>query len=175
MIVDLDWRAMRRRLGPLAAEWRDVVVPAEVDVLPDSLYTPAYAWMYAYEKGLRDRIEKALRRPLGRRERDLFGPDTALSETLSNAFVHGHGRDPVRPITVHCLISRVALGFSVRDGGDGFDVEAKLAQVRRDGGYYRMAGNGLRVLVRSQGVEASFEDGGRTANVLCVIGFSGVW
>jgi len=169
MIVDLDWQAMRRRVGSLAAEWCDTVVPAAVEVLPDSLYTPAYAWMYAYEKGLRDRIEKALKRPLGRRERELFGPDTALSETLSNAYVHGHGRDPSRPITVRCLVGRSALGFSVRDGGEGFDVATKLAQVRCDGGYYRMAGNGLRVLVTSESVEASFEDGGRTANVLCVL------
>ena len=161
MIVDLaDWPRLAA-VDPVVAEWSEEVVPGAVEELPHSRYSPRYAWMYAYEKRLKQRICRALGRPLGDWERRLFGPDGAFSEGLSNAFLHGHRRDPERPIGISCRVGSGGLQFVIRDQGGGFDVAAALGALGRGAGYYHMAGNGLRCLAESPHVLAALGEGGR--------------
>ncbi len=167
MLTTLDFEGCLQRLAPVRASWTDVVVPEEVEVRPDASYRPEYAWMHAYEKQLRKRIESELGRPLTRQETSLFGPDGAFSEALSNAFLHGHGRDPRRPIRVSCAVALGGLAFVIRDLGSGFDVAAVSAKAERGGAYFRVAGNGMRALARD-GVVAGYSDGGRTLALLLV-------
>ncbi len=161
MIVDYgEWVRRRSESAPFA-EWTDEVVPGEVELLPHANYSPRYAWMYAYEKSLKRRIEKTLGRQLGAHDRRLFGPDGAFSEGLSNAFLHGHKRDSGLAIRVSCSIQPRELAFVIRDGGGGFDVESAVQALRRGGTYYHMAGNGLRCLAESPEVAAAHSEGGR--------------
>lgn len=167
MGTDGGFSAFRDRLGPLRAEWTDRVVPNEVELLPDSRYAPVYAWMYSYEKGLKRRVESALGRPLGAREKDLFGSDGVVSEGLSNAFVHGQRRDPKAPIVVRTAVSRRGLAFSIRDRGPGFECRSALRQAARQGSeFYHFAGNGLRALLACRDLSFSYTDGGRCLNLL---------
>ena len=153
-------------ISPMVARWRDVVVPGEVDLLPNNRYSPRYAWMFSYEKRLKYRIEELLGRPLGELERHMFGSDGAFSEGLSNAFVHGHRRDPKRPLEIRCAVGRRGLAFSIRDQGPGFDVARQLELVRRGAAHYHFAGNGMRVLAESTTILASYEDGGGRLNLM---------
>jgi Histidine kinase-like ATPase domain len=157
----LSFDALCRPLEPLVARWMDAVVPQQVEPVPNNLYSSTYAWMYAYERGFRDRLEHALGRPLGAAERVLFGTDGVVSEGLSNAFVHGHGRAENLPIEVECRAAWCAIGVSIRDRGHGFDVDQVLDALSRGRSYYRFAGNGLRALDRNPRVLASWGGGGR--------------
>jgi hypothetical protein len=162
-----DWQA---RLGPLLAEWLDEIVPRAVQPPPHSTYSPVYAWMYAYEKALRRRLERTLGRPLGVWERRLFGPDGAFSEGLSNAFLHGHRRDPSLAIQIACRVAHQGLDLSIHDQGPGFDFEASRAARLRGGAYFNVAGNGLRCFESDPDIVAAYADGGRTLHLLVPCG-----
>lgn len=165
IVEDVGLEAMRGDVGAQLDEWRDVVVPSGVESRATHQYSPRYAWMFSYEKRLRDRVQEALGRPLGPVERVLFGADGVLSEALSNAFVHGHGRDPDRPIEVGCLVGSRALAFSIRDSGAGFDSGEVLKGLAGGGTYFHLAGNGLRALHGQPGVIASYTEGGTVLNL----------
>lgn len=166
MIAAYDADRWRQGVGDPVASWTDEVVPNGVEPLPHGSYSPVYAWMFAYEKRLRSRIEKALGRRLGSLERRLFGPDGAFSEGLSNAFLHGHRRNPSLPIRVSCTVGRTGLSFAIRDGGPGFDASGALEALEKGASYFHMAGNGLRCFVEASEIVASHIDGGRT---LCLL------
>lgn len=166
MITGLTFQTALARIGEPLGHWVDEVVPGSVAAHKSASYAPAYAWMFTYEKILRRKIETILGRRLGTLERRLFGPDGALSEGLSNAFLHGHRRSPELPIEVECAVGSRGLLFAIRDRGPGFDVAAALSRLRRGGNYFHVAGNGLKVLAALTDLEAGFADGGRTLLLL---------
>ncbi len=153
-------------IAPLVAQWQDELVPCEVRPLPHATYSPRYAWMFTYEKDLKRRLIAARGGSLGPWEPRLFGADGALSEGLSNAFLHGHRRQPEVPILVRCWVGQGGLLFAVSDQGPGFDVEAALGRLRSGAGYFHVAGNGLRALAAAADIRASWADGGRTLLLL---------
>jgi hypothetical protein len=166
VLTTVDEPGWRERVGEILDEWRDEVVPGAVEPLPHGHYSPVYAWMYAYEKALKRRIERIRGRKMALpTERRLFGPDGAVSEGLSNAFLHGHKRRPDATITVRCCVGRRGLLFSIRDQGRGFDVTSALEGLQKGHGYFHMAGNGLRSFA-GDGIEAGYADGGRTLHLL---------
>lgn len=167
-MIDLaqDFDAMAASLQPLLAGWADLVVPREVTLVSNPRYSPRYAWMFSYERKLRDRLCEILgRKSSAVFERVLFGADGVVSEGLSNAFVHGHGRDPLRPIRVRCVVSENGLAVSITDQGPGFDVPSTVRMVEEEGRYFRQAGNGMRAFFDREGVTVSYDDGGRTLNI----------
>jgi anti-sigma regulatory factor (Ser/Thr protein kinase) len=163
--VGRTYADLRAEVAPVVAEWCDAVLPRSVELLPHNRYAPAYAWMFSYEKRLKYRVEELAGRRLGPAEPLLFGPDGALSEALSNAFVHGHRRDLDLAIEVAVALGRCAVALSVRDRGPGFDVAATLERLARGAGHFAIAGNGLRTLSRRDEVIASFGDGGRSLHL----------
>jgi len=162
---------MREDVESVLAEWCEDVVPRHVELLPNNRYSPVYAWMFSYEKRLKYRIEDVIGRPLDRTEAAIFGADGAFSEALSNAFVHGHQRDPGLPIEVRCCVGTRGLAFAIRDRGEGFDVERVVRAAARGGGYFSFAGNGLRALSHHPEVAACYENGGRM--LLLRVGLTG--
>jgi anti-sigma regulatory factor (Ser/Thr protein kinase) len=167
MFKDLDFVTMEAQVSPLKGTWTDRVVPGKVEILFDNRYSPGYAWMYSYEKRLKYRIEEALDRRLGSVERKLFGPDAALSEGLSNAFVHGNHRNPNLPIEVHTAVGQKGLAFSIRDQGTGFDVTSTIRDAERNSRkLYHIAGNGMRALLKSEDIVICYTDGGSTLNLM---------
>jgi hypothetical protein len=166
VIAELDDAKALATLGTPLASWSEEVIPDRFEPHPTSTYSPQYAWMFAYEKGLRTRIEGVLSQPLSRRTRSLFGPDGAFSEALSNAFLHGHRRANDLPISVRCTVATHHLYFSITDRGPGFDVARVLTARGRHSAYYHVAGNGLRCIEETPWVTAWWADGGRTMLLL---------
>ena len=166
MIREFTETAGLQLVAPPIEGWTDEVVPGLVELLPSSNYSPVYAWMYAYEKGLKRRIERLIGQPLGVWERRLFGADGAFSEALSNAFLHGHRRDPALPITIRCTVGERGLFFAISDQGPGFDSAAVLAARARSAPSFHIAGNGLRCLAETPGLTVWWADGGRTLRLL---------
>jgi hypothetical protein len=170
VIAEINESDALETLGKPLDSWCDEVIPGQVELLPSSSYSPVYAWMFAYEKALKRRIESRLGRPLGPWERRLFGPDGVISEALSNAFLHGHKRAPGLPITVRCTLGQRHLLFVISDRGPGFDVAATLANRSRRSTYFHIAGNGLRCLAETEGLSAWWSDFGRTLRLLIDLG-----
>ena len=166
MIVEDGFERMVELVRPVIAEWTEEVVPGRVELLPHNRYSPRYAWMFSFEKRLKHRIEDTLGRPLGPLERELFGADGVFSEGLSNAFVHGHGRDSDRPIRVGCVIGRAGLVLAIQDRGSGFSVAEHLERAQRGSPSFHFAGNGLRSFIASRHVHVSLTHGGRRLNLL---------
>jgi len=154
------------RMDELLGQWEDRVVPRNVELVPNTRYSPRYAWMFSYEKGLRNRIFQTLKKRPPRLERLLFGVGGVFSEALSNAFVHGHHRNPARAIRVRCAVGDTRILLSVSDQGEGFDVSRILDLHARGKGYFHFAGNGLESLQNNPHVIASYSDGGKT---LCLL------
>ncbi len=166
MFIAQRFEEMVDAISPVVGRWQDVVVPGEVELLPNNRYSPRYAWMFSYEKRLKYRIEELLRRPLKELEHHLFGSDGAFSEGLSNAFVHGHRRDPAKALEICCATGRRGLAFSIRDQGPGFDVAHQLELARRGAARYHFAGNGMRVLAESTEIQAAYEEEGRQLDLM---------
>jgi signal transduction histidine kinase len=122
--------------------------------------------MFSYEKTLKYRLEEVIGTPLGEVERLLFGADGVLSETLSNAFVHGHRRDTSLGIEVAVGIVENGLRLSVRDQGPGFDVESALERLESGRAYFRIAGNGMRCLLERPEVFVAWSNEGREVHLL---------
>jgi len=153
-------------IRPIKAAWRDVVIPGEVELLRNYSYSPMYAWMYSYEKRLKKRLHtEAGRLPIAI-ERSLFGADGGFSEGLSNAFLHGHGRDPRLPIAIDVKAGSRGLLLAISDQGSGFDFETSILRAERGAHTFRIAGNGLRGLVANPDVYAWYADAGRTLLLL---------
>lgn len=161
MISDFTFDSALTKIGILRGWWVDKLVPCNIPPHPSSLYAPEYAWMFTYERELKKRLEAVLGRSLDAYQRYLFGPGGAFSEGLSNAFLHGHQRQPHIPITVECAVGLAGLVLVITDSGSGFAVEETIAELRRGGGYYRIAGSGLRSLAQSPLVHASFSKKGK--------------
>lgn len=162
----LDFDMMAGKLQPLLAGWEDTIVPRDVKLVSNPRYSPRYAWMFSYERQLRDRIFEALGRKVPLLAKTLFGADGVASEGLSNAFVHGHRRDTERAIKVRCVVGGHGVALSIIDSGPGFDVQSLLDKVELKKKYYHQAGNGVQALMKRKRVTASFSDGGSTLNLL---------
>lgn len=57
-------------------------------------------------------------------EEALFGIDMAVREAVTNAVLHGNGRDETKRVEIGYATSESALVITVRDSGVGFDPEA---------------------------------------------------
>lgn len=156
----LTWLTASAQTGPRLRELVHEIVPANVATPPNCPYPKSYGWLFLYEQ----RVKAAIRQAWGVKrisQLALVGEDGILSEALSNAFVHGHQRNPRRSIYVTGVVGAAGLAFAVADQGTGFDVQhsLKLAAERRE--YYRQAGNGLRAFIQHPTARCFWEDAGR--------------
>ena len=155
------------RLDPVVSTFEIDVVPQQVELLDNNSYAPDYAWMYSFEKRLKYRIQDLLKFRLAyNQEKILFGAGGVFSEGLSNAFVHGHRKNPNLPITVWSAVSRKGLGFAISDQGSGFDFNKIMSDFTKGGNFFHIAGNGFSTLSSSKSVEAGYLEEGTS---LCLI------
>ena len=124
---------------------KDRIVPAEFPLSPDSPYRPGYDWLYSYERHIAAFLEKWLK-PY---RYDLIGENGILCEALSNAFFHGHAKDPHKPIVVRIILGKQGLIVQIKDTGPGFDVQKVYSHYRTQKKYYSKAGNGIRLMAES--------------------------
>jgi anti-sigma regulatory factor (Ser/Thr protein kinase) len=124
---------------------KDRIVPADFPHSPDSPYRPGYDWLFSYERQIAAFLEKWLK-PY---RYELIGENGILCEALSNAFFHGHAKDPEKPIVVRVILGKQGLIVQIKDTGSGFDVQAVYGRYQTQKKYYSKAGNGIRLMARS--------------------------
>lgn len=148
----------------------DTVVPAEFPPCPDSHYRPEYDWLFRYER----QIAAFLKPWLGHHRYELIGEKGILCEALSNAFCHGHGKDPQQPIYVRVVEGDQGLIIQIQDCGPGFDVEKIFSSYRSGKSYYVTAGNGIRLMAESQHFGVYYNARGNTFHLLYLFGQAGL-
>ena len=126
--------------------YQEDVVPRNFPESPNSPYRPEYDWLFQYERQLAAFLEKWLRA----HRYALIGEKGILCEALSNAFSHGHRKDPFKTIQVRIWLGKAGLLVEIRDSGKGFDVGETYDRYRRRKPYYALAGNGMRLMARSE-------------------------
>lgn len=158
---------IERTLAPVAATFEQTVVPQKVELLPNNTYAPNYAWMYSFEKRLKYRIQDLLGyRLIYNQERILFGAGGAISEAVSNAFVHGHKKDITVPISIWVAVSKKGLGFAISDRGAGFNVDRILQSFKDGDPFYHIAGNGFSLFHKSADFQACYLNNGRELSIV---------
>jgi hypothetical protein len=162
VLIDLTPDEALARIGSGEVLLDESVVPAECPGCSHAAYRPEYAWLFHAER----RVARRLDPWLVAHRAELIGAGGVLSEALANAYRHGHGRDPRRPIRV--VVTKGPRGLLVRieDEGPGFDV-ARIVRLYREGKpYFDVAGGGMRALVGSARFGVFWSDGGRAVHLL---------
>ena len=81
-------------------------------------------------------------RRLGFAEDALFGIDMAVRESVTNAVLHGNGRDESKPVELGLAGTDAGLVVTVRDRGEGFDPE-QVADPTREENLLKASGRGI--------------------------------
>lgn len=123
----------------------EMVVPADLPLHPDCPYRSGYDWLYRYERELL----RFLAPWLSRYRYELIGEKGILCEALSNAFCHGHRKDPHLPIELRVFRGKKGLLVQIKDNGQGFYVEDVLNRYQKNKRYYCTAGNGFHLMASS--------------------------
>jgi hypothetical protein len=162
MLLEIDAQTAEQLLVSPEVIREDTVIPIEFPEHPDSRYRAGYDWLFIYER----RIAKFLEKWLRRYRYQLIGEKGILCEALSNAFSHGHNKDPELPIFVRIMKGEKGLLISIQDSGRGFNVKEVYNKYRTKKQYYSTAGNGLRLMAESPIFGIFHDFTGRAFNML---------
>ena len=135
---------------------RDDIVPRDFPDCPNSLYQPEYDWLFQYERQIAAFLAKWLRA----HRYELIGQKGILCEALSNAFSHGHRKDPFKTIHVCVWLGRKGLLVEIRDSGEGFSAGDTYDNYFKRKQYFALAGNGMRLMAESRTFGVFHHSGG---------------
>jgi len=88
----------------------------------------------------------------------------SLTEAVTNAIIHGNGKDSNKMVAVRLEYQSDHLAFSVSDQGSGFDFE-NLPDPTTPDNLLRIGGRGV-FLMRQLADEIRYHDDGRTVEML---------
>ena len=141
---------------------RDTVVPAKFPACVDSTYRSGYDWLYQYERDIAGFLAPWLK-PY---RYELIGEKGILCEALSNAFSHGHGKDPNKTINVEVFVGQRGLLVRMEDSGKGFNVDHVYQSYLKKKIYYHTAGNGIHLMASSSRFGIFYSAVGATFHLL---------
>ncbi len=145
---------------------RDTIIPEDFPECPHSTYRAGYDWLYRYERDIAGFLEPWLK-PY---RYDLIGEKGLLCEALSNAFAHGHGKDPKKTITLEVFLGKQGVLVRINDSGKGFDVKRVFKSYLQKKIYYHTAGNGMHLMATSNLFGIFYSAMGSTFNLLYAFG-----
>ncbi len=134
---------------------------------------PQHAWTWTVATCLPSRrnahlplLEDILER-MGRAgwsERELFGIQMALEESLTNAIRHGNKLDESKEVNVECRISRDRFWLKVEDEGEGF-VPADVPDCTDDDSIHACGGRGV-MLIKAYMTDVQYNERGNCVTML---------
>lgn len=146
MLLLMNFEEALEMIGNGSQILHDTVVPKKFVSDPNSTYRPGYHWLYRYERDLARQLEPWLKAY----RYELIGEKGILAEALSNAFYHGHQKDPKLPIEVKIYQGKKGLLIRIHDCGNGFDVKKIHSHYLKGKTYFHTAGNGFRLMADSE-------------------------
>lgn len=97
-------------------------------------------------------------------DKDVFGIQLALEESLTNAIKHGNKEDVRKRVHFQCEISRARFWAHICDEGDGFR-PAEIPDPRREENLTCVGGRGL-LLIKSYMTDVSYNASGNCVTLL---------
>lgn len=124
----------------------ETVIPKDFPQDPNSTYRSGYHWLYRYERDLARQLEPWLKS----HRYELIGEKGILAEALSNAFYHGHRKNPKLPIEIRIYQGQNGIVVRIHDCGTGFSVKKIYSHYIKGKTYFHTAGNGFRLMSNSK-------------------------
>lgn len=140
----------------------DQVIPGHFRPCRDSPYGAGYDWIYRYERKIAHLLEPLLKSHYA----EMAGEKGLLFEALSNAFYHGHHKNPLKPIIVSVLLGRKGLIVRVSDCGKGFNVKKIYKHYEKGKRRFSSVGNGIRLMASSPCFGIFYNQKGTAINLL---------
>ncbi len=162
MLLSINFQEALRFLQSAKQVRCDTVVPADFPECVDSTYRHGYDWLYQYERDIAGFLESWLK-PY---RYELIGEKGLLCEALSNAFSHGHNKDPRKPIKVEVFLGDRGLLVRLEDSGKGFNVRKVYQSYLKKKIYYHTAGNGIHLMASSRRFGIFYSSVGATFHLL---------
>ena len=141
---------------------KDVVIPGRFSSASHSPYRPGYDWLFVYERKLARFLEPWLKQF----RYELIGEKGILCEALSNAYYHGHAKDPMLPIEVRVYVGARGLIVRIEDSGNGFSVKSIYEKYEKGKAYFYTAGNGMRSMITSKNFGVFYDKKGSAFHLL---------
>jgi hypothetical protein len=162
MLKDLTFEDGLNRIGVSRILFEETLVPSSCGKNPNSTYRPGYDWLFTYERILAGVLE-----PWTAHLRyELIGEKGVLCEALSNAFCHGHRKNPEKPIELKIFLGIKGLIVRIKDSGDGFDLRRVTEEFKKGKSYFHLSGNGLKRMIHSEDFHIFFTDSGACFNLM---------
>lgn len=146
MLLDITIDSALKRIEQPRLILEENVVPKSFSPVPHSPYRPGYDWLFTYER----RLARLLEPWLKKFRLDLIGDRGVLSEALSNAYCHGHRKDPALPIAIRIYLGKAGLVIQMTDRGKGFNIRRVMRNYQKAKGYFHQAGNGFKLMATSR-------------------------
>lgn len=162
MLTDIDLECGLSRINEAEIIFRETIIPSVCGHNPNSTYKPEYDWLFTYERILAGVLETWL----SHLRFELIGEKGILCEALSNAFCHGHKKDPSRPIELCVYLGGEGLIVRVKDSGQGFNLDKVRDQYSKGKAYFHLSGNGLKRMIDSPDFHIFFTDKGTGFNLM---------
>lgn len=162
MLLDLSEERALRLIGRSEVLLEEDLVPARYPTAPNSPYRRGYDWLYHVER----KLIRLLRPWLADHRMALFGEHGLISEGLSNAFCHGHGRNPQSPIHLMIRLGEAGILVRIHDTGQGFHVRRTLKRFHDGKAYFSVAGNGIQRMAESQDFGVFFNASGNVFSLM---------
>jgi hypothetical protein len=162
MLIDITLVEGLDSIGNPELVLEETLVPSQCAKNANSPYRPEYEWLFVYERKLAGFLGKWT---AGYRN-ELIGEKGLLCEALSNAFSHGHRKNPDLPIGIHVYLGTKGLMVRITDTGNGFDIESVRDQYQKGKTYYHLSGNGLRRMIQNTCFSVFYSDRGSGFNLV---------
>lgn len=146
MLFSLTLKEAIELIGDGQQILHETIIPQKFRQDPNSTYRSGYHWLYRYERDLARHLEPWLKRY----RYELIGEKGILAEALSNAFCHGHRKNPKLPIEIRIYKGQKGILVRIHDCGKGFDVKKTHLQYLRGKAYFHTAGNGFRLMASNR-------------------------
>ncbi|MBU1168762.1 MAG: ATP-binding protein [Proteobacteria bacterium] len=161
MLIDITLEQALETLCDTKIILHEILIPSHCKNA-NSPYKPEYEWLFMYERKLAAFLETWT----AHLRNELIGDKGILCEALSNAFCHGHKKDPLLPIDVYVFLGENGLLVRIKDTGPGFNLDDVKDQYTKGKTYFHLAGNGLRQMIRSSDFQIFYTDNGTGFNLM---------
>lgn len=133
-------------IGEKKLVFDEIVVPETCPCASHSPYLPEYDWLFLLERKLARFLDPWMKK----HRPELIGSGGMVSEALSNAYCHGHKRDPSLPITIKVYQGEHGIMLQIKDTGNGFNIDTIVSKFQDNKNYFYNAGNGIKSMFDSK-------------------------
>ncbi|MGD9212718.1 MAG: ATP-binding protein [Desulfobacteraceae bacterium] len=162
MLLSISFKNALKLIGNGKEILHENIIPKEFPLNPNSTYRTGYHWLYRYERDLIGHLSPWLEHF----RYELIGEKGLLAEALSNAFYHGHRKDPKLCIEVTIYVGLKGILVKIHDCGAGFDVKKIYNHYLKGKPYFHTAGNGIRSMANSKLFGIFYNNLGNTFHLL---------